>query len=91
MEISRKRYVAVRDGGTRILVDDKNFPVWDKNMRRLTRQEQVDSAWRRFEDIGQARVMSWCTKNKAISALNKGCWTENVDFEIVEMTETIKI
>ncbi len=91
MKISRKRFIAVRDDRTRVLMDSKSFPTW-KNGRRLTRQESIDSAWRKFEEIGQARILSWNTKNTALAALKQGVWTEGVpDVEIVEMTETFEI
>lgn len=90
MKISRTRYVAVRDNRTKILMDCKGLSAW-KNGKRLTRQEQVDDCWRRLEDIGQARVLSWHTRKKALSALNNSFYTENVDYEIIAMTESFEI
>ena len=90
MKISRKRFIAVRDNKTKILIDSKNFPTW-KGGRKLTRQESIDSCWRKFEEIGQARILSWHTKNTALAALKNSTATENINYEIIEMTETFEI
>lgn len=91
MKISRKRFIAVRDSRTRVLMDSKNFHTW-KNGRALTRQESIDSAWRKFEEIGQARILSWHTKKAALAALKQGVWTEGVhDLEVIEMIESFEI
>lgn len=91
MKVSRKRYVAVRDNRTRVLMDIKRLDTW-KNGRKISLGEAVDSCWRNFEEIGQARILSWHTKNTARSALKNSIWIEGVaDFEIIEMTETFEI
>ena len=91
MKISRKRFIAVRDNRTRVLMDSKNLSTW-RDGRRITRQEAINSCWRKFEDIGQARILSWHTENTAKAALKQGIWIEGVDdYEIVEMTESFEI
>lgn len=91
MKVSRKRFIAVRDNRTKVLMDSKNLPTW-RNGRRLTRQESIDSCWRKFEDIGQARILSWRTENTAKAALKQGIWTKGIDdVEIIEMTESFEI
>lgn len=90
MKVSRTRYIAVRDNKTKVLMDRKGLCSW-KNGRKLSRQEQIDDCWRKFEEIGQARMLSWHTKNTALSALKDSFYTENVDYEIIEMTESFEI
>lgn len=90
MTISRTRYIAVRDNKTKVLMDTKNVPLW-KNGKRLTRQESIDSCWREFDKIGQARILSWHTLNKAKAALEQSYYVEGVDYEIIPMTETFEI
>ena len=87
MKISRKRYIAVRDNKTRVLMDTKN-----NFYCHLPRQPQIDAMWRKWDEIGQAKILSWHTKNTAISALKKSICTENIDdYEIIEMTESFEI
>lgn len=90
MKVNRKRFIAVRDNKTKVLMDAKNIPSW-KNGKRLTRQEAIDSCWREFNKIGQARILSWHTLNKAKAALEQSCYVEGVDYEIIPMTETFEI
>ena len=89
MTINRIRYIAVRDNKTKILMDTKI--TLRKNGRRLTRQESIDSCWREFNKIGQARILSWHTLNKAKAALEQSYYVEGVDYEIIPMTETFEI
>ena len=90
MKVSRKRFIAVRDNRTKVLMDSKNLPKW-RNGRRLTRQESIDSCWREFDKIGQARILSWHTLNKAKAALEQSYYVEGANYEIIPMTETFEI
>ena len=87
LKISRKRYVAVRDNKTKVLMDRKN-----NFYCHLPRQPQIDAMWKNWNEIGQARVLSWNSKNTAIAALKNSIATENInDYEIIEMIETFEI
>ena len=89
VKVSRKRFIAVKDNRTKVLMDIK-IPTWS-NGKQLTRQEQIEYCWRPFSEIKQARILSWSTKNTAIAALKQSYYTENINYEIVEMTETFEV
>ena len=86
MTIFRNRYIAVRDNGTKVLMDKKGSSTYGK-----TRQQRIDDCWMPLDKIGQARILSWHTENTAKAALKNSFYTENVDYEIIEMTESFTI
>ena len=85
MNIKRTRYAAVRNNKTEVLIDVSNGPNYGQ-----TRQEWIDTHWRNINNVGQARILTWVTKNKAIAALMKSAYTENVEYEIVPVVETLE-
>ena len=86
MNIKRTRYAAARNNRTEVLIDVNNNHHYGQ-----TRQEWIDTHWRNINDIGQARILTWATKNKAIAALMKSAYTENVEYEIVPVVETFDL
>ena len=77
----------MKDNKTKILIDRKNGYCWNKEWQKI-----IEEAWRPVNDIKQARILSWHTKNTALAALKRSIWIEGIDnYEIVEMTEIIEI
>lgn len=74
----------MKDNRTKVLMDQKNLSTYG-----ITREEWIEEHWKPIDSIGNSKFLSWSSPNKAKAALKQSHFVDGVDYEIVEITETI--